>query len=140
VLVAGGVEREVTSGEVIPADGATWTTVAAQYDASSGVMEVFFNGVVVAHDQFDPAPLLGTGESLKIGGIGPRPTCGPDGLNFNGVIDEVAVSRVRRYASGCQAGGSAGGPACLALVLLPLLRRRRAARRIDPTQERAPHR
>ncbi|HEY6178033.1 MAG TPA: LamG-like jellyroll fold domain-containing protein [Kofleriaceae bacterium] len=140
VLVAGGVEREVTSGEVIPADGATWTTVAAQYDASSGVMEVFFNGVVVAHDQFDPAPLLGTGESLKIGGIGPRPTCGPDGLNFNGVIDEVAVSRVRRYASGCQAGGSAGGPACLALVLLPLLRRRRAARRIDPTQERVPHR
>lgn len=128
VLVAGGVERELYSGEVIPADGATWTKVAAQYEASTGVMQVLFNGIVVAQQQFDPAPLIGTGESLKIGGIGPRPTCGPDGLNFNGVIDEVAVSSVPRYASGCQVGGSAGGAAGLLLVVHPLLRRRRRAR------------
>jgi len=125
VLVAGGVERELYSEEVIPADGATWTKVAAQYEASTGVMQVLFNGAVVAQQQFDPAPLIGTGESLKIGGIGPRPTCGPDGLNFNGVIDEVAVSRVRRYGSGCQVGGSAGGATGLLLIVLPRLRRRR---------------
>jgi uncharacterized protein (TIGR03382 family) len=128
VQVAGGVERELYSNEVIPADGATWTHVAAQYEASTGVMEVLFNRVVVAQQQFDPAPLAGSGETLKIGGIGPRPACGPDGLNFNGVIDEVAVSRVRRYASGCQAGGPGGGPASLAFVVLVLvLRRRRPA-------------
>jgi uncharacterized protein (TIGR03382 family) len=128
VQVAGGVERELISGEVVPADGATWTHVAAQYDASNGVMQVLFNRVVVAQQQFDPAPLAGSGESLKIGGIGPRPACGPDGLNFNGVIDEVAVSRKWRYASGCQAGGPGSGPASLAFVVLVLvLRRRRRA-------------
>ena len=128
VQVAGGVERELISGEVVPVDGATWTHVAAQYDASNGVMQVLFNRVVVAQQQFDPAPLAGSGETLKIGGIGPRPACGPDGLNFNGVIDEVAVSGKWRYASGCQAGGPGGGPASLAFVVLVLvLRRRRRA-------------
>lgn len=128
VQVAGGVERDLYSNEVIPADGATWTKVAAQYEASTGVMEILFNGVVVATQQFDPAPLAGSGETLKIGGIGPRPACGPDGLNFNGVIDEVAVSRVRRYTGGCQAGGPGGGPASLAFVVLVMvLRRRRRA-------------
>lgn len=129
VQVAGGEERDLYSNEVIPADGATWTKIAAQYEASTGVMEILFNGVVVAQQGFDPAPLAGSGETLKIGGIGPRPTCGPDGLNFDGVIDEVAVSRVRRYASGCQAGGPGGGSASLGFVmLLMVLRRRRPAR------------
>jgi hypothetical protein len=121
-VLAGGEERDLYSGAVIPADGATWTKIAAQYEASTGLMQIFFDGTVVAEQQFAPAPLAGTGESLKIGGIGPRPACG-EGLNFNGVIDEVSVSRVRRY--GCQVGGSAGGPASVALVMLALLRRRR---------------
>ena len=126
VLVAGGEERELYSGEEILADGATWTKVAAQYEASTGLMQVLFDGRVVAQQQFDPAPLTGTGESLKIGGIGPRPACG-GGLNFSGLIDEVSVSRVPRYTGGCQAGGPVGGPAAIALVVLGLRRRRRSS-------------
>lgn len=114
--------RLLYSGAVIPADGATWTKIVAQYEAATGLMKILFDGSVVAQQQFAPAPLAGSGESLEIGGIGPRPVCG-EGVNFIGVIDEVAVSRVRRYPAGCQIGGSAGGP--VVLVVLAMLRRRR---------------
>jgi hypothetical protein len=158
VQVAGGVERALYSGAVIAADGATWTKIAAQYDAATGRMQILFDGRVVAEQVFPPAPLAGSGESLAIGGLGPRPACGGGGLNFAGTIDEVAVSRVVRYsgvrppppdagppdgppggvivsydggsAGGCcQAGGPAGGATCLALVVLVVIVVPRRSRR-----------
>jgi uncharacterized protein (TIGR03382 family) len=156
VWVAGGQERALYSGQVIAADGATWTKIAAQYDAKTGRMQILFDGRVVAEQVFAPAPLAGTGESLMIGGLGPRPACGGGGLNFVGAIDEVSVSRVVRYAggtpsppdagppdglpggypvtpvtddgrAGCCQTGSGGEPAWLALVVLAWLRRPRRA-------------
>jgi uncharacterized protein (TIGR03382 family) len=151
VRVAGGEIRELYSGAVIPADGATWTKVAGEYDAATGRMQIRFDDRVVAEQAFAPALLEGTGETLLIGGIGPRPACG-GGINFEGAIDEVSVSRIARHVampaqpdagapvgsagigplddSGgcCEAGGSSGGSSGLGLAVLVALRRRRRGR------------
>ncbi len=96
VRVAGGAVRELYSGSVIVADGATWTRVGAEYDAQSGQMQIRFDDQVVADETFAPAPLEGTSDKLTIGGVGTRPACGV-GINFAGTIDEVSVSRVARH-------------------------------------------
>ncbi len=96
VRVAGGATRDLYSGSVITADGATWTKVTAEYDAQSGRMQIRFDDVVVADQTFAPAPLEGTTDKLTIGGVGVKPACGV-GINFAGTIDEVSVSRVARH-------------------------------------------
>jgi hypothetical protein len=80
----------------MPADGATWTKVTAEYDAPSGKFQIRFDDNVVAEETFPPAQLSGTGEVLRIGGNGPAPAC-PVGGNFAGTIDEVSVSRIARH-------------------------------------------
>jgi hypothetical protein len=80
----------------MPADGATWTKVSAEYDAASGRMQIRFDEVVVAEQTFAPAVLAGTGAMLTIGGTGAAAACPPAGGNFAGTLDEVSVSRVAR--------------------------------------------
>ncbi len=96
VRVAGGAIRDLYSGAVLPADGATWTKVTAEYDGASGVMQIRFNDQIVAEQTFAPAPLAGTGAILTIGGTGPSVAC-PVGGNFVGTLDEVSVSRIARH-------------------------------------------
>jgi hypothetical protein len=155
VRVADGVIRELYSGAVIPADGATWTKVTAEYDAPSGRMQIRFDDQIVADEIFAPAQLAGTTDKLTIGGIGTAPAC-PVGGNFAGTIDEVSVSRVARHietplppdagvdggggdagggggetgsAGGCcDAGPPSGGSIVIGMVVVGVLRRRK---RID---------
>src|SRR6185295_14214956 len=114
-------------------------------------MQIRFDDRLVAQQTFAPALLEGTGESLLIGGIGPRPPCG-GGINFDGAIDEVSVSRIARHmgavpavdagvadapgidlgppymppAGCCDAPGAAGSPAILGLLVVAWIRRRRS--------------
>jgi hypothetical protein len=156
VRVQGGIERELYSGAVIPADGATWTKVTAEYESTTGQLQIRFDDVLVAEETFPPLPLEGTTDVLTIGGTGPRPACG-DNLNFDGTIDEVSVSRIARHlappetpegdgppgvtpdaggemppgGSGggcCDAGRSARGTWLLVFVVGALLVRRRSRR------------
>jgi hypothetical protein len=120
-------------------------------------MQIRFDDRLVAQETFAPGLLEGTGESLLIGGIGPRPACG-GGINFDGAIDEVSVSRIARHmgavpaidagipdapgtdvgppytppAGCCDARGPAGGPAVLGLLVLAAIRRRRT--KIQPAE------
>jgi hypothetical protein len=94
VRVAGGIERELYSGAVVPIDG--WTKVTAEYDARSGRMQIRFDDEVVAEETFAPAELAGTADKLTIGGVGTAAAC-PVGGNFEGTIDEVSISRVARH-------------------------------------------
>ncbi|MBA3396265.1 MAG: LamG domain-containing protein [Deltaproteobacteria bacterium] len=96
VRVAGGAIRELYSGAVLTADGATWTKVTAEYDAASGKLQIRFDDQLVAEETFVPAPLAGTTDVLTIGGVGARPACG-EGVNFAGTIDEVSISRIARH-------------------------------------------
>ncbi|MDQ3336850.1 MAG: LamG domain-containing protein [Myxococcota bacterium] len=107
VRVAGGLVRELYSGAVIAADGATWTKVTAEYESTNGKMQIRFDDVVVAEETFPPAPLAGTNDLLTIGGVGPRPACG-EGINFAGTIDEVSVSRIARHLAPPDTTGDAG--------------------------------
>jgi hypothetical protein len=94
VRVQGGLVRDLYSGAEAPLNA--WTKVTAEYDATSGKMQIRFNDVVVAEDTFPPLPLAGTTDVLTIGGIGTRPACG-EGVNFNGTIDEASISRIARH-------------------------------------------
>ena len=62
-------------------------------------MQIRFDDVIVAEQTFAPAPLAGSDEALRIGGVGPRPACpaGASGGNFDGTLDEVSVSRIARH-------------------------------------------
>ncbi len=156
VRVAGGEVYALYSGAVLPADGATWTKVTAEYDARSGRMQMRFDDEVVAEETFPPAALEATGDPLTIGGVGARPACG-EGINFAGAIDEVSVSRIARHiqspvppdpepgapdagvdpegpgggggAGGCcdGGGGPAGSSVLVGLLALLGLRRRASA-------------
>lgn len=163
VRVAGGSVRELYSGAVIPADGTTWTKVTAEYESTTGQLQIRFDDVLVAEETFPPAPLAGTTDVLTIGGVGARPACG-EGINFAGTLDEVSISRIARHlappetpgddagagdgadggtgnpstgdgAGGCcDSGRSARGTFALALLVGAALRRRR--RRVAPGQGR----
>jgi hypothetical protein len=150
VRVAGGATRELYSGAVLPADGATWTKVTAEYDAPSGRMQLRLDDVVVADQTFAPAQLADGTDKLTIGGAGTAPAC-PAGGNFAGTIDEVSISRVARHIetplppdagatggsgdagigtedpapAGCCDAGASAGSCALALGVLGWLGRRR---------------
>jgi hypothetical protein len=159
VRVAGGVVRELYSGAQAPLNA--FTKVTAEYDATSGKMQIRFNDNLVAEESFPPAPLAGTNDLLTIGGIGVRPACG-EGINFAGTIDEVSISRIARHLappdmpgddasvpdgsampdSGGAANNGEGGGCCdagnrnssflISLLLLVVLRRRPSGR--QPSQ------
>jgi MYXO-CTERM domain-containing protein len=99
VGVEGGATYDLYSGAELATDGTTWTAVSAEYDGASGVMQIRFDDVIVAEQTFAPAPLAGSDEALRIGGVGPRPACpaGASGGNFDGTLDEVSVSRIARH-------------------------------------------
>ena len=109
VRVDGGEVRELYSRAVMPANGATWTKVNAEYDAATGRLQIRFDDRLVAEQTFAPARLAGTGEPLTIGGSGPRPLCSDGGSNFEGTIDEVSVSTFARHM-GMSAPPDAGPP------------------------------
>ena len=102
VRVAGNVVRELYSGAQVPLNA--FTKITAEYDATSGKMQIRFNDNVVAEETFPPAQLAGTNDLLTIGGIGARPACG-EGINFAGTIDEVSISRIARHLAPPDAPG-----------------------------------
>jgi hypothetical protein len=131
VRVEGGEVRDLYSGVELPVG--EWTKVAAEYDAASGTMQIYFNDQLVAEQTFAPALVSATADDLTIGGIGNAPAC-PVGGNFHGTIDEVSVSRISRHlgtpempdadpgapdastnnpgADGGSGGGDGGGGCC----------------------------
>jgi hypothetical protein len=106
VRVAGGAIRDLYSGAEIPVGA--WTKVTAEYEATTGQMQIRFDDVVVADQTFGPAKLEGTTDMLTIGGIGTRPVCG-EGINFAGTIDEVSISRIARHLAPPEMPGDDAG-------------------------------
>lgn len=151
-VVAGGMERSLYSGAVLPIDA--WTKVTVEYDAQSGRMQMRFDDQIVADETFAPAQLAQNTDKLTIGGIGTSAAC-PIGGNFDGTLDEVSISRVARHietplppdaavpenddagtggggnnpdgmAGGCcDSGRSSRGSLVLGLLVLLVIRRRR---------------
>ena len=92
---AGGEERAVFSGAAIPV--ATWSHVAFVYDAASGTLAFYVDGVETSRATFTPATLDGSTHSLQIGGAMDSAACPAGHGSFHGAIDEVKISNVARY-------------------------------------------
>ena len=98
VRVAGGAIREILSMQAIPLGG--WSKVAFEYDAATGTMATYIDGVETNRLTFPPALLEGTSDVLTIGGPnGARAACPNGDGAFAGLVDDVAISRVWRYGT-----------------------------------------
>lgn len=108
VRVAGGTIYDLYSGVELTTDGATWTRVAAEYDAASGKFQIRFDDQIVAEQTLAPAVLEGTTDKLTLAGSGPAAACAVGG-NFAGEVDEVSVSRIARHIQTPAAPDAGGG-------------------------------
>ncbi len=97
VRVATGAQYNIVARTQIPIG--QWSHVAAQYDAASGTMAFFVDGVETNRVTHPPAPLAGTTHPLTIGAPGNRAACPNGDGAFHGEIDEVAISRGWRYGT-----------------------------------------
>jgi hypothetical protein len=106
---AGGEQRSVWAGVSIPVG--QWSDIAFSYQASTGRMSFFVNGVETGAAQYEPAPLDGADADVFFGGPGgARPAC-PDGNGgFLGQIEEVRISRVDRFHADPGPGEGEGEP------------------------------
>lgn len=87
--VAGFGSNRVVAGSAIPADGATWTHLAATYQKEGHVLRLYVNGVEVGSRV--------CGENPPITGAGPLVQ--RVGENFNGLVAEVRLWSVPRSAA-----------------------------------------
>ncbi|MEW5847502.1 MAG: LamG domain-containing protein [Myxococcota bacterium] len=96
---AGGEHKSVWSNAQIPVG--QWSHVAYTYDAASGQMAFFINGVETNRVTHAPGTLDTTLSQLSIGGPDNGGAFGcPDGNGgFHGAIDEVKISSVIRYGA-----------------------------------------
>lgn len=95
-VLAGGVQRSVWSQASIPVGA--WSTVAFTYQASTGRMSFFIDGVETSTVTYAPAPLDGFPDDLLIGGPGEfRLSCPSGRGTFAGHVEEVRLSRVDRF-------------------------------------------
>ena len=79
-----------------------WHHVAVVKDYDLGLIRFFFNGELVAEDEYNNSNYLigGSANYLQIGGWAGPGWNGPEGREaefFNGLIDEVRISDIARY-------------------------------------------
>jgi len=92
---AGGETRSIWSMRAIEVN--RLTHIAFTYDAASGEMAFFVDGVETNRETFAPGLLDGSGDALMIGGNADSPACPSGNGSFHGTIDEVRISNVVRY-------------------------------------------
>jgi hypothetical protein len=108
-VLAGGEQRSLRSMATIPVG--SWSHVAFTYDAASGRMSFFIDGVETSTETFSSGTLGGSRDPIRIGGPGDAPACPPTGHgSFRGAIDEVKISNVVRYGDIPPAPLPDGGP------------------------------
>ena len=92
---AGGETRELVSLTPIPVG--EWSQIGFTYNAQTGEAHFVTNGVVTTAKTFASGSIEGMPGPLFIGGPGGnKPAC-PNGHGvFNGIIDELRISRVAR--------------------------------------------
>ena len=74
-------DNSLTVGNVIPADGVTWTHLAASYNDTTHVLRVYVDGVLAGSTSCSGTP--------QLTGVGP--TIQRIGEGFKGVLDEVRI-------------------------------------------------
>ena len=86
---AGFGDDAVWARESVAADGATWTHLAATYQSTNQLLQLYVNGVVAADRTCSANPR----------GVGVGPLVQRIGESFNGLVDEIRIWNVERTRS-----------------------------------------
>jgi hypothetical protein len=95
-VLAGGEQRSIWANASIPVG--QWSDIAFTYQASTGSMSFYVDGVETNTALYAPATLDGASADLLFGGPGVARDACPDGDGvFSGALEEVRISRVDRF-------------------------------------------